>query len=221
MAVVDLQLLVQTVLYFCIFICGFAISIPVGVTTNTFDGMCILYAGFEKEDGSSKFIMTSSSKVNCNFPVYMSVFACIFYGLALGIYYAYAVRKSTAKQTIGSEMWVMPSMLINSAICVMVLISASMISVGYKLFCDKLEEYSTLKTCGDGKNYKWTNRTTSTKFTPGDYARMMTVAQIACWTACLLFLLQVALGILRFHRNRRLRQSSTDRERIGNVEPTA
>lgn len=31
MAVVDLQLLVQTLLYFCIFLCGFAISIPVGV----------------------------------------------------------------------------------------------------------------------------------------------------------------------------------------------
>ncbi|VDI04859.1 Hypothetical predicted protein, partial [Mytilus galloprovincialis] len=177
MAVVDLQLLVQTVLYFCIFICGFAISIPVGVTTNNFDGMCILYADFEKGDGKYKFMMTSSSKVNCNFPVYMSVFACIFYGLALGSYNAYAVRKSTANRNIGSEMWVMPSMLINSAICVMVLVSASMISVGYKLFCDKLEEFSNIKTCGDGKNIKWTNRTTSTKFTPGNYARMLIVAQ--------------------------------------------
>lgn len=33
MAVVDLQLLVQTLLYFCIFLSGFAISIPVGVNT--------------------------------------------------------------------------------------------------------------------------------------------------------------------------------------------
>ncbi|XP_071163666.1 transmembrane protein 179B-like [Mytilus edulis] len=221
MAVVDLQLLVQTILYFCIFICGFAISIPVGVTTNGFEGMCILYADFEKGDGNYKFMMTSSNKVNCNFPVYMSVFACIFYGLALGSYNAYAVRKSTANQNIGSEMWVMPSMLINSAISVMVLISACMISVGYKLFCDKLEEYSNIKTCGDGKIIQFTDKKTSTKFTPGNYARLLTVAQIACWTACLLFLLQVALGILRFHRNRRLRQSSTDRERIANVEPTA
>lgn len=63
--------------------------------------MCILYADFEKGDGKYKFMMTSSSKVNCNFPVYMSVFACIFYGLALGSYNAYAVRKSTANRNIG------------------------------------------------------------------------------------------------------------------------
>lgn len=68
---------------------------------NNFDGMCILYADFEKGDGKYKFMMTSSSKVNCNFPVYMSVFACIFYGLALGSYNAYAVRKSTANRNIG------------------------------------------------------------------------------------------------------------------------
>ncbi|CAC5394145.1 unnamed protein product [Mytilus coruscus] len=207
MSVVDIQLLVQTVLYFCIFLSGFAISIPVGVNTINFDGICIL--------------MRSSSRANCNFPVYMSVFVCIFYGLTIGCYNAYAVRKSRANQNIGSEMWVMPFILINSTLSVMVLVSASMISVGYKVFCDRLKEYSDVKSCGDGKNLKWTNTGTSDKFTPGNYANLLTVAQIACWTACLLFLLQVALGILRFHRNRRLRQSSSDRERIGRAEPTA
>ncbi|XP_052097797.1 transmembrane protein 179-like [Mytilus californianus] len=221
MAVVDIQLLVQTVLYFCIFLSGFAISIPVGVNTINFDGICILYADFEKGDANFKFRMRSSSRANCNFPVYMSVFACIFYGLTLGCYNAYAVRKSRANINIGSEMWVMPFILINSTLSVMVLVSASMISVGYKVFCDRLKEYSDVKSCGDGKNIKWTNTGTSDKFTPGNYANLLTVAQIACWTACLLFLLQVALGILRFHRNRRLRQSSSDRERIGRAEPTA
>ncbi|CAG2206656.1 unnamed protein product [Mytilus edulis] len=202
MAVVDLQLLVQTLLYFCIFLSGFAISIPVGVNTIKFDGMCILYAVFAKGDGISKFRMQSSSRANCNFPVYTSVFACIFYGLGFGCYNAYAVWKSRANQSIGSAMWVMPFILINSTLFVMLLINACMISVGYKVFCDQLKEYSDT-------------------FTTGDYARLLTVAQIACWTACLLFLLQVAVGILRFYRNRRLRQSPSDRERIGQSEPTA
>ncbi|CAC5394146.1 unnamed protein product [Mytilus coruscus] len=221
MVVVDIQLLVQTVLYFCILLSGFAISIPVGVNTINFDGMCMLYADFEKGDGIYKFRMQSSSRANCNFPVYMSVFACIFYGLALGCYNAYAVRKSRANQNIGSEMWVMPFILINSALFVMVLVSACMICVGYKVFCDQLKEYSGSFRCGDGKDIKWINTATSDTFTAKDYANLLTVAQIACWTACLLFLLQVALGVLRFHRNRRLRQSSTDRERIGRAEPTA
>jgi len=37
MAFVDIHLLVQTVLYFCIFISGFAISIPIGVNKVNFD----------------------------------------------------------------------------------------------------------------------------------------------------------------------------------------
>ncbi|XP_071163668.1 transmembrane protein 179B-like [Mytilus edulis] len=221
MAVVDLQLLVQTLLYFCIFLSGFAISIPVGVNTIKFDGMCILYAVFAKGDGISRFRMQSSSRANCNFPVYTSVFACIFYGLGFGCYNAYAVWKSRANQSIGSAMWVMPFILINSTLFVMLLINACMISVGYKVFCDQLKEYSGIFSCGDGKNIKWINMATSDTFTTGDYARLLTVAQIACWTACLLFMLQVAVGILRFYRNRRLRQSPSDRERIGQSEPTA
>jgi hypothetical protein len=37
MAFVDIHLLVQTVLYFCIFLSGFAISIPIGVNKVNFD----------------------------------------------------------------------------------------------------------------------------------------------------------------------------------------
>lgn len=37
MAFVDIHLLVQTVLYFGIFISGFVISIPIGVNKVTFD----------------------------------------------------------------------------------------------------------------------------------------------------------------------------------------
>ncbi|XP_063427446.1 uncharacterized protein LOC134710953 [Mytilus trossulus] len=186
-----------------------------------FDGICILYADFEKEGANSKFLMVSSSSANCNFPVYISVFACIFYGLTLGCYNTYAVRKSRTNQNIGSEMWVMPFMLINSTLSVLVLVSGILISVGNKVFCDRLLEYSYLKSCGDGKNKKWTNKDTSDIFTPGDYVNLLNVAQIACWMACFFFLLQVALGILRFHRNRRLRHSSSDREMIGRAEPAA
>ncbi|XP_071161020.1 uncharacterized protein [Mytilus edulis] len=112
-----------------------------------FDGICILYADFEKGGANSKLMMRSSSRENCNIPVYISVFACIFYTLILGCYKAYAARKSRTNQE------------------------------QTKIF--------------------------------------------DCWMACILFLLQVALGILRFNRNRRLRHSSSDRERIRRPEPTA
>jgi hypothetical protein len=41
--------------------------------------------------------------------------------------------------------------------------------------------------------------------------------QVACWTAFLLFLLQVMLGLLRFHRNRKARLTASNKEQIANV----
>jgi hypothetical protein len=61
MAFVDIHLLVQTVLYFCIFLSGFAISIPIGVNKVNFDmhesvdiSVCILSFSRSKGHMSTK-----------------------------------------------------------------------------------------------------------------------------------------------------------------------
>jgi hypothetical protein len=41
-----------------------------------------------------------------------------------------------------SQMWVMPFLLLNSAIGLVLLVAAPMISVGFKQFCDNIEEVS-------------------------------------------------------------------------------
>ena len=59
-------------------------------------GNCFLYASYDKEE-----CVTYSTSLNCNFPIYFAVFACIFYGLAQTCYNAYAVYKSTKDPTVG------------------------------------------------------------------------------------------------------------------------
>ena len=216
MAFVDIHLLVQTVLYFGIFISGFVISIPIGVNKIHFDGMCILYADFSKGGD-----MTPGKSTNCNFPIYLSVFACIFYGLGLGCYSAYATKKSVKTPSTGSQMWVMPFLLLNSAIGLVLLVAAPMISVGFKQFCDHLKEVYSINSCEDKQDMELKPSGSKDKFNSGYYYRLLVVAQVACWTAFLLFLLQVMLGFLRFHRNRKARLTASDKEQIANVNPSA
>ena len=58
MAVSDVQLVVNTLLYYFIFVCGFAISIPIGVTTvsifpiSVIAEMNVLSAPNEKNAGA-------------------------------------------------------------------------------------------------------------------------------------------------------------------------
>ena len=165
--------------------------------------------------------MTPGKSTNCNFPIYLSVFACIFYGLGLGCYTAYATKKSVKTPSTGSQMWVMPFLLLNSAIGLVLLVAAPMISVGFKQFCDQLKKVYSINSCEDKQDLEWKNISSGEKFNTGYYYRLLVAAEVACWTAFLLFLLQVMLGFLRFHRNRKTRLTASDKEQIANVNPSA
>lgn len=44
--------------------------------------------------------LSYSSKTNCDFPIYVGVFVCIFYALGMGIYNSYAIYKSQKDPSI-------------------------------------------------------------------------------------------------------------------------
>ena len=58
-----------------------------------FDGNCILYGDISWKNETFFLYNFSSSNANCSFGIYFAVFACIFYGLAMAIYYAYAITR--------------------------------------------------------------------------------------------------------------------------------
>ncbi|KAL3872622.1 hypothetical protein ACJMK2_035837 [Sinanodonta woodiana] len=222
MAIFDIQILIQTILYFCAFITGFVISIPIGVNRIEFQGLCILYSEIDWTS-NNQFILHASNDLNCSFAIYLSVFACIFYGLGLGIYNGYALYKSTKDPTIGSQMWVMPFILMNSLVTLVMLVSSCMISVGFSSFCNGIKKNGN--RCDLFENTKWKNLKDNSEFDSGNYFKFLTVAQIASWTSFLIWLCQVALGIMRLIRNRRQRSqnmdiSDKDTKPIATVEPT-
>lgn len=142
----------------------------------------------------------------------------------MGIYYLYALCRSRTDPSIGSQMWVMPFLLVNVVLSFVTLIVACMLSVGFKDFCDGVEE--NVK-CSDGEKKDWINKSKDDeKYKPGPYTAFMSTAMAAAWLCLLVQLMQIALGILRFIRNRRQRgstgdKSTADTKKFGNVEPTA
>ncbi|XP_045188031.2 transmembrane protein 179-like [Mercenaria mercenaria] len=220
----DVHVLAQAILYFCISITGFIVSIPVGVNRWNFRGRCILYADVKWKDNYHSQ-MYSSHSVNCNFPIYYSVFGMIFYGFGLGIFYAFATFKSMRTPEIGYQMWVMPYILLNGVHAFVTLIVSCILSVGFLQFCNRLKEKDWVKSCGQFANDEWSNPSTGEKFNAGPYTTLLAVAQIASWSCLLLFLAQMGLSILRFVRNRRQRSESTDvgtdRSKIAETESTA
>ena len=55
---------------------------------------CLLYSTITFSDSSTRFRIHHGQQANCNFPIYASVFVCIFYSLGMGIYNSYTIYKS-------------------------------------------------------------------------------------------------------------------------------
>ncbi|XP_041353045.1 transmembrane protein 179-like [Gigantopelta aegis] len=229
----DMHLFVQCILYLTLFVLGFVVSIPLGVTTSDFDGHCILYGDISWKN-ETFFTYKMSSNINCSLGIYFAVFACIFYGLAMAIYYGYAITRKDPN--IGFQMWVMPFILVTALAAIVSFIASCIISVGFKQFCDSLVDRPKvpLSSCRDGSKINW-NILGNTSINPSHYFAYLTVTQLASWITFLVWSAQLILLILRFVRNRRLRSKGQlqdtqaspassgpdDLQKIASVQPTA
>ncbi|XP_061194575.1 transmembrane protein 179B-like [Saccostrea echinata] len=225
MAVFDVQLFVNTLLYFFIFVCGFAISIPLGVTGIENSGGCLLYATLNPYN-STYYTLLYSKKSNCDFPIYIGVFVCIFYALGMGIYNTYAIYKSQKDPSIASQMWVMPFIMINSLVTAVMFVASCMVSVGFKDICDSLTngKYKYYPSCVKAENQKLVDQTTKKISSTGHFYTFINVTQTASWICTLGWLALVISGIVRFALNRRLRTQTSapsDMTNIASIEPTA
>lgn len=194
----DILILVQGLLYICMCITGLVVSITTGVNRGRFDGICILYASFNE-----KKWMEGSAASTCDYPIYVAVVGLVIYGAAMCIYHGYSLIKSRRDPNVGSQMWVLPILLINAILAVFVLVAACIVSVGYAIFCDNyLEDLPSETKCSIGEKHMWYKIGTGEKFSPGNYVAFMNSCMIAAWLSFLFVLLQIGLGILRIRRNR-------------------
>nr|XP_022331691.1 transmembrane protein 179B-like [Crassostrea virginica] len=219
------QLVVNTLLYFFIFVCGFAISIPIGVVTIEASGGCLLYSTI-KSFNSTFLIVNFGQKVNCNVPIYVGVFVCIFYGLGMGMYNLYAIYKSRKDPCIVPQMWVLPFIVTNAIAAFKTFICSCIISVGFKELCDGLtseKPYKYFSRCSQAQKLKLILPGTEKTAPLRHFYDYINVTQTASWICTLGWILLVVSGSIRFLLNRRLRAggSSTAQDRMAIIKPTA
>ncbi|KAL4238455.1 hypothetical protein ACF0H5_003163 [Mactra antiquata] len=103
------------------------------INSQNFDGSCILYGEL---DG---FLVHYGNDSLCTFPIYFGVIGWIIYGLSGGCYYARAVYMSRTDHEIGSRMWVIPFIIVNSVLGFITLVAGCIISVGFLQFCNSIK----------------------------------------------------------------------------------
>lgn len=190
MALLDIHILAQACLYFCVFVLGFLVSVPTGLNRSSFDGNCILYASWET---SSRY--DSSKQMNCDFPIYYGVVGMIIMGLIAGLYYFFGLFKSIRDPSYGSKMILLPLIPLNTVLCLMTLVVACMVTVGFNQFCGSLEDKHSIK-CTTLENITVRNIST------GPFVSRAKTAQAGAWLGFVAYLAQTGLGVLRFKRNR-------------------
>lgn len=201
---VDLHVLAQTALYIFSMACSLVVSIPLGVTQANFKGQCMLYTEFRREESKNETIFTPGSEATCRFPLYLAVFAGIFYATGMAAYYIYALCQKDPN--IGSQMWVWPFTMANFLVTIAIFIGACIISVGFKTFCDNFLTATRYPSCDYAERMDWHSQDDpSVKYNGDTLYTYLHVTEGAVWVLFLDWVLQVALGFFRIYRNRKLR----------------
>lgn len=199
--VLDVHVAAQVFLYLFSAACSLVVSIPLGVTQANFKGMCMLYTEFQGSKNDTTF--TAGSTSACRFPLYLTIFAGIFYSAGMSIYYIYALCQKDPN--IGSQMWVWPFTIVSWIITFAIFIGACIISVGFKTFCDNMLRVTEFPSCADGERMSWHSLDHSTDYDGSTFYSHLRASEGAAWVLFLDWVLQSGLGILRIVRNHRLR----------------
>ncbi|BFZ07599.1 hypothetical protein BsWGS_10638 [Bradybaena similaris] len=234
----DIQVIIQANLYFLIFALNFVVAIPLGVIVTELNDRCMLYSDITWID-PTHFRTTLSSSGTCHFPLYVAV-ACIFYSLLLGVYNMYVVCRSRDPR-IGSQMWVLPLILLTVVIVIVMLIVSCILSVGIKYTCDGFlkmkDKIKDIHSCSDFDKFEL--RDAQDESLPhGSFRHFygyLKISEVASWVTLLVWTIQASLFVFRFFRNRRsiseskaadplppdATQKSSDLTHFASVEPTA
>ncbi|CAH1792071.1 unnamed protein product [Owenia fusiformis] len=237
---VDIQLFIQTLIWFGIVLTGLITSVPIGVTQTNFGGNCVLYGTFQWKN-SSYFDYNFGPAATCHFIVYLHVFVSIVFACGMGIYYSYATYMSITKdKSIATHMWVMPFLLCNSVITAIIFITSCIVGVGFAQWCGGFlsgrDLGASIDGCASGQNMDiwgptWNaHAPAGTSYFSGTFFNFMTVGQTASWVAFLLWTAQTSFTGIRLYRNIKLRSAGdgfvgqdefADTANIGNTTPSA
>ncbi|ESO85413.1 hypothetical protein LOTGIDRAFT_229430 [Lottia gigantea] len=181
-------------------ILAMCICLPLGYVTKHFDSSCILFSNVTAVVGLNETVNVNRLKTKwgdkevCYFTTFMPVIVAIHCFIWTWFYFH---MKQTIKDG-GKEALVLLSMtVLYSIMCICMVISSSMITRGFNVFCANLEKYQKRKNgktyeCNEFEDLIW--RIVNRK---RPFYTFLHVSEISSWLLVISLAIQIGLASLR------------------------
>ncbi|XP_005988874.1 transmembrane protein 179B [Latimeria chalumnae] len=174
------------------FICGIITASSVTVTQGEFGGHCPLYASVQYNATGTAFSVSAFSSVSvCYFVSAISIVIAI-YCFSLVLYWIYA---SCLEEVKRGPVWLIISLVISGIFLFFLLLSSCILQVGKDTLCRSIQHESSLKSCLDAQDSKWT------PYTGSRFYSNLSSAQSAAWVNFFFWILVIVLLVLQKKKN--------------------
>ncbi|XP_053698064.1 transmembrane protein 179 [Sabethes cyaneus] len=213
MALSNVLILSQVAGHVIALILSICIFIPLSLHMHSFNGHCLLFATGQWQETNGLFDVKWASEAYCNYPGTVGVI--LFFISGIQIYrFAYLVYRELESSFLALFFDVVFSV----SLCIMTIISAIMITLGFIAWCGEMTERFPSCAIADGQNI--TNPELNVQ-TSGFYIELGTVqfgawASFATWVGLSVFAL---LKLINNHQLRNMKVSMyIERQRLVNED---
>lgn len=225
----DRFILLQTIGYFMILVCGLATSITSGLVRVKSGGVCILYgyvinctlttANINSSTDSFVSIIFSGGRGSiCSFITNVNLLVSVFFASLLCGYHFYFLIRSRVVVHVVYQMWLKILLLSSLFSFVLVLTSACTLAVGLSSWCNSLlsvvndqSEDLIVVSCTETQINEWQWFTEFNQTIKAEsYYYSYTVAETFCWLSVIVWFLQSIIYVYHLIKNQQMKNFHQD-----------
>lgn len=203
---------VQGMGYLCAFILSLAICVPMSMHQDQFKGRCLLFSTGHWQEQDGQFKVDWASQAYCNFTIFVAV---VMFVISLVQFWRFVKFFRRGRDSSFFSAFV--DVLVCGLMCIMVLIAALFVSLGFRVWCSEMTR--RFETCSDamGNPIDKADNIDSDGF----YIQMST-AQFGIWVSFSVWVTLFVFSMVklcRYHHQENLRVSmAKERKRLINED---
>jgi len=203
---------VQGIGYLSTFILSLVITIPMSMNQDQFGGRCLLFSTGQWREMDGQFVVQWASQAYCNFTIFVAVIMFVISVIQFARFVGFLRRGRDS-----SFFSAFVDVLVCGVMVAFVLIAGCFTSVGFKVWCDQMEQ--RFPTCSEagGSNIDKADRIDSTGF-----FFQMSVANFGIWVSFTMWIILLTFSLVklcRYHQEENLRVSmAKERRRLLNED---
>jgi len=203
---------VQGIGYLSTFILSLVITIPMSMNQDQFKGRCLLFSTGQWQEMDGQFVVQWASQAYCNFTIFVAVIMFVISVIQFARFVKFLRRGRDS-----SFFSAFVDVLVCVVMVIFVLIAGCFTSVGFKVWCDEMEQ--RFPTCSEagGSNIDKADGIDSSGF-----FFQMSVANFGIWVSFTMWIILLTFSLVklcRYHQEENLRVSmAKERKRLLNED---